>query len=140
MILVVKDILAGIFDPNLLLSQLGRIQSESKEILREALKNYLQESGLRFQNMRAGNDQHLPSKHLQPLVGDTVLYLYSDDKASYGLIKEIPTKNRVTVKTQLHGIPMHSRLLSLLFRGSEWLNDLPFETLPKLQGTKTPII
>ena len=67
MILVVKDILAGILNPYLLLSQHGRVQS--------------------------GNDQHLPSEHLQPLVGDIVIYLNSDDKTSYRLITEILTKN-----------------------------------------------
>ena len=69
MILVVKDILAGIFNPNQLLSQLRRIQSESKEILRQALKSDLEESGLRFQCLRAGHDQHQPTKHLTPWWG-----------------------------------------------------------------------
>ena len=61
MIFVVTDILAGIFDPSLLLSQLGRMQSEQKEILREALKTYLQECALRYQPLRAGHDQRQPT-------------------------------------------------------------------------------
>ena len=67
MIFVVKDNLAGIFNPSQLLSQLGRMQSEHKEILREALKTYLQESALRYQPHRAGHYQHQPTEHLTPM-------------------------------------------------------------------------
>ena len=66
-------------------------------------------------------------------MGDVILYLNSEDKISYGLITGILTKNRLAVKTQLYGkpvtLPMHSRVLNLLFRGSEWQGDLPLEVL-----------
>ena len=75
------------------------------------------------------DDQHNPKELLRPLLDDIVLYLNSEGKICYGLVTAILTKNRVTVKTNLYGkptfLPMHSRLLNLLFRHSEWDQDVP---------------
>ena len=127
--LVAQNILAGVFNATSLLSQVGRAASQSKQILTSALKTYLQESAIRFQRPRAGDDQHNPKELLRPLLEDIVLYVNSEGKICYGLVTAILTKNRVTVKTNLFGkptfLPMHSRLLNLLFRHSEWDQDVP---------------
>ena len=66
-------------------------------------------------------------------MGDVVLYVNSEEKICYGLITGILTKNRVTVKTQLYGkpvfLPMHTHVLNLLFRSSEWEEGLPLKIL-----------
>ena len=127
--LVAQNILAGVFNASSLLSQVGRAASQSKQTLTLALKTYLQESALSYQKPRAGNDQHNPEELLRPLLDDIILYLNSEGKVCYGLITAILTKNRVTVKTDLYGkatfLTMHSRLMNLLFRNSEWKHDVP---------------
>ena len=127
--LVAQNILAGVFNASSLLSQVGRAAPESKQTLTLALKSYLQESALKYKRPRVGNDQHNPKEFLRPLLHDMVFYLNSEEKVCYGLITAILTKNRVTVKTELYGkatyLPMHSRVLNLLFRNSEWKHDIP---------------
>ena len=130
----IKDILDGVFDITQTLSQLGKMHSNGRETLRNALISYLQNAAVRFKILRAGSRQTRPKELLSPREGDIILYKNSDKppQTRYGLIQKILGKNQVTVKTQLFGkaieLPMHISTLSLLFRPTEWAHGLPVIT------------
>ena len=132
----IKDILDGVFDVSRTLSQLGKMNSNGRETLRNALISYLQDAAVRFKILRAGSRQSKPRELLSPKKGDIVLYKNSDSppQTRYGLIQEVLKKNQVTVKTQLFGkaveLKMHISTLSLLFRATEWEHGLPVITQP----------
>ena len=68
----VVDILRGVFDPDCVISQLGRTGSAAKEWLRDSLLSYLQDSGIRFQSEKSGNDQKKTFGKLKPAINDIV--------------------------------------------------------------------
>ena len=133
----IKDILEGVFDVSRTLSQLGKLNSNGREALRNALISYLQDSAVRFKILRAGSRQSNPKELLSPKVGDVVLYKNSDTppQTRYGLIQEVLKKNQVVVKSQLFGKPadlkMHIRTISLLFRPAEWKHGLSVMSQPE---------
>jgi hypothetical protein len=125
------DILRGVFDPNPVISQLGRAASQTKLWLRDALISYLQDTGVRYADERSGNNQKKCYKSLKPLVNDIVLFRDSEKKKRFGIIMEILLKNQVMIRSILNGIvtlrQFHIRVLVLLYRPQEWVNDIPIE-------------
>ena len=125
------DILKGVFEPDETISQLGRASHESKQWLRDALLSYLQESGVRYQSEKAGDNQKKSYSTLKPLVHDVVLFLDSDKKKRFGVILEICEKNQVMIRSVLYGSvttrKFHIRVLTLLYRPQEWEGDFPVE-------------
>ena len=130
----IKDILDGVFDVSRTLSQVGKMNSNGRETLRNALISYLQDAAVRFKILRAGSRQSKPRELLCPKEGDIVLYKNSDSppQTRYGLIQEVLKKNQVIVKSQLFGksveLKMHISTISLLFRPTEWKHGLPVIT------------
>ena len=119
----VRDILDGIFDVSQSLNQLGRMENDGREILRNLLISYLQGAAIRFSLFREGNKQTKPRERLSPQIDDVVLYFNSEAVVRYGLITQLLGRNQVMVKTQLYNnpidLPMHIRMLTLLFRPTE---------------------
>ena len=68
------DILRGVFDPDPVISQLGRAASQAKVWLKDALISYLQDTGVKYASERSGNDQKKCYKPLKPLVHDVVMF------------------------------------------------------------------
>ena len=139
----ITDILEGVFDASRTVSQLGKLNSNSRETLRNALISYLQDSAVRFKTLRAGSRQSSPRELLSPMIGDVVLYKNSDTppQTRYGLVQEVLRKNQVLVKSQLLGKPadlkMHISTISLLFRPAEWQHSLP--VMPQPQDSPSDI-
>ena len=125
------DIFKSVFEPDQTISQLGRAGHESKQWLRDALLSYLQESGVRYQNEKAGDNQKKSYSTLKPLLHDIVLYLDSDKKKRFGIILELCEKNQVIIRSVLYGSTttrkFHIRVLTLLYRPQEWEGDFPVE-------------
>ena len=123
------QILAGIFEPDHLISQLGKSNSAAKGWLQQALLDYLQTNAIRYEKPRLGDKQKPTHGNcLKPLVGDVVLYLDSNKVKRFGLIMEILAKNQVLLRSKLNNTqvdrPYHIRLISLLYRPSEWTGDI----------------
>ena len=123
------DILRGVFDPDPIISQLGRTASQTKIWLKDALICYLQDSGIRYQSERSGNDQKKSFTDLKAKVGDVVLFKDSEKRKRFGIIVEILEKNNVTIRSVLNSVvtlrQFHVRVLILLYRPEEWQQDLP---------------
>ena len=67
---------------------------------------------------------------LKPLVGDVVFFINSEKRKSFGVIVEILSdKNQVSIRSKYQGSvqirTVHVRVLTLLYRPSEWKNDIP---------------
>ena len=127
----VIDIMRGVFNPDPIISQLGRTGSQAKEWLRESLISYLQDNGVRYQSEKSGNKQKKSYSSLKPNVNDVILFLDSDHKKRFGVILEILEKNQVLIRSILAGSVIerkfHVRVLTLLFRPSEWRDDIPIQ-------------
>ena len=123
------QLLAGIFEPDHLISKLGKANSAAKGWLQQALLDYLQTNAIRYEKPRLG-DKQKPTfgNNLKPQVGDLVLYLDSAKVKRFGLVLEMLLKNQVMIRSKLNNIqvdrPYHIRLLSLLYRPSEWAQDI----------------
>ena len=123
------QILTGIFEPDHLISQLGKANSAAKGWLQQVLLDYLQTNAVRYEKPRLG-DKQKPTfgNNLKPLVGDIVLYLDSAKVKRFGLVLEILLQNQVMIRSKLNNVqvdrPYHIRLLSLLYRPSEWAQDI----------------
>ena len=127
----VIDIIRGVFNPDPIISQLGRTGSQAKEWLRESLISYLQDNGVRYQSEKSGNKQKKSYGSLKPNVNDVILFHDSDHKKRFGVILEILEKNQVLIRSILAGSVIerkfHVRVLVLLYRPSEWKNDIPIQ-------------
>ena len=125
------DILRGVFDPDPIISQLGRSSSQTKIWLKDALIQYLQDSGVRYHDEKSGNDQKKCFKPLKPMIGDIVLFKDSEKRKRFGIIVDILEKNQVTIRSILNSVAtlrqFHVRVLILLYRPQEWTNDIPSE-------------
>ena len=125
------DILRGVFSPDETISQLGRAGHESKVQLQNSLIDYLQETGVCYQNERAGNNQKKAYSVIKPQTGDVVMFKDSERKSRFGVILQILDKNQVMIRSVLYGNTterkFHVRVLTLLFRPSEWVQDFPVE-------------
>jgi hypothetical protein len=123
------DILRGVFDPDETVSQLGRAGHESKVQLQNSLIDYLQETGVRYQSERAGNNQKKAYSTVKPQISDVVLFKDSEKKSRFGVIVQVCSHNQVFIRSVLNRIvterKFHIRVLTLLFRPSEWKNDFP---------------
>ena len=123
------QILTGIFEPDHLISQLGKANSAAKGWLQQVLLDYLQTNAFRYEKPRLG-DKQKPTfgNNLKPLVGDIVLYFDSAKVKRFGLVLEILLQNQVMIRSKLNNVqvdrPYHIRLLSLLYRPSEWAQDI----------------
>ena len=124
----VVDILRGVFDPDCVISQLGRTGSAAKEWLRDSLLSYLQDSGIRFQSEKSGNDQKKTFGKLKPAINDIVMYVDSEKRKRFAVITNILEKNQVELRSDLNGTVVlrifHIRVLILLYRAAEWCNDI----------------
>jgi len=125
----VLDTLRATFDPHEIVSQLGRSGQRAKEVLQDRLIQYLQDAGIRYSNERKGGKQKPALVELKPLVGDVVFFMNSEKRKSFGVIVEILNDNQVSIRTKYHGSihlrSIHVRVLTLLYRPSEWVNDIP---------------
>ena len=125
----VVDILRGVFDPDPIVSQLGRTAHENKVWLQESLIQYLQDSAIRFQSERKGNKQKPAHYELKPKKDDIVFFLDSENRKRFGIILEICELNQVVVRSVLYNKvverKMHIRVLTLLYRPEEWSGDFP---------------
>ena len=113
------------------ISQLRRAASQTKIWLKDALSQYLQDSGVRYADEKSGNNQKKCYKSLKPLVNDIVLFKDSEKKKRFGIIVEILLKNQVMIRSILNSVAtlrqFHVRVLILLYRPQEWINDIPSE-------------
>jgi hypothetical protein len=120
-----------VFDPDETVSQLGRAGHESKVQLQNSLIDYLQETGVRYQSERAGNDQKKAYSTVKPQINDVVMFKDSEKKSRFGVILQILDKNQVMIRSVLYGNvterKFHVRVLTLLFRPSEWKDDFPID-------------
>ena len=125
----VIDTLHATFHPDEIVSQLGRSGHQAKQLLQERLIQYLQDAGIRYASERKGNKQKPALVQLKPLVGDVVFFVNSEKKKTFGIIVEILNENQVSIRTKYHGTiqlrSVHIRVLTLLFRPEEWVDDLP---------------
>jgi len=125
----VIDTLNATFHPDEIVSQLGRSGHQAKQLLQDRLIQYLQESGIRYASEKRGNKQKPAIVQLKPLVGDVVFFVNSEKKKTFGIIIEILNENQVSIRTKYNGTvqlrSLHIRVLTLLFRPEEWIDDLP---------------
>jgi hypothetical protein len=125
------DILRGVFNPDETVSQLGRAGHDKKQELQSALIDYLQEAGVRYSKETAGNKQKKAYSSVSPQVSDVVLFKDSDKKSRFGVIVQLCSQNQVLIRSVLNRVvterKFHIRVLTLLFRPSEWIHDFPIE-------------
>ena len=122
----VLDVIEPLTALDTLASLVAKNHSAVQSALQSHLLDYLQSQGIRY-NIRQGNDSKPDSLHLDPVLGDVVIYKASDDRRNFGIVTEILEKNMVRVRTTLYGVVQevekHKRLLILIFRKSEWNQD-----------------
>ena len=122
---VMKQVLDDIFDPQGIMSLVGKDSRNSKNSLRLALVEYLQTAALRYIEPVRGHLQKPSSseKILLPRAGDVIIFKHCDTTIRLGIILEVFANNMCDVRTHhLNRVeirPMHVRLLKLLFRPSE---------------------
>ena len=125
----VVDILRATFDPHELVSQLGRNGHQAKELLQDRLIQFLQDAAIRYSPQKKGHDQKHALIELHPCVGDVVFFLNSEKKKCFGLIVAILKDNQVLVRRKYQGTiteqNLHVRVLTLIYRPSEWNHDIP---------------
>ena len=89
----------------------------------------MQDAGIRYSNEMKGCKQKPALVELKPLVGDVVFLINSEKRKSFGVIVEILNDNQVSIRSKYQGSiqlrSVHVRVLTLLYRPSEWVNDIP---------------
>jgi hypothetical protein len=100
-----------------------------QDALQSALLDYLQKEGVKYPT-RQGDNSKNDIQHLTPLVDDIIIYQTSEKRCRFGVIVQILPNNMVIVRTSrnsvLENLSKHLRLLKLIFRKSEWLeNGIP---------------
>ena len=87
--------------------------------------------GVKYQSERGGNKQKKCYESLKPNIHDVVLFYDSDQRKRFGVVLEVLEKNQVLIRSILAGSVIerkfHVRVLVLLYRSSEWNNDVPIE-------------
>jgi hypothetical protein len=62
-------------------------------------------------------------------VNDIVLFKDSEKRSRFGVILQLCSQNQVIIRSVLNRVPIerkfHIRVLTLLFRPSEWVHDIP---------------
>ena len=113
----------------------------SRLAFEENLLTYLQSTSTAYQDTRAKNSRNIRAieKELKPLVGDVVIYLDSKDNKKFGVITSVDSLQLVTIKCLHHKTQIekqiHIRLLSLLFRPTEWNSGIPVAKLLPVTNT-----
>ena len=125
------DVLSPVFSTSETASLLSKNSQQALTGLQESLIAFLQSDGIKYRNVM-GNDSKPDSRKLSAQIDDVVLYKTEKAK-KFGIIVELLDKNVCSVKTTYYGVvtilQKHSRVLTLLFRASEWdKHGLPVET------------
>ena len=122
----ILDVLSPLTALNSVASLVAKNHSAVQNALQSHLLDYLQSEGIRY-DIRQGDNSKPNFHNLTPMLDDIIIFQTSDKKRKFGVIVEILEKNKIRVKTTLHGVVQnvekHIRLLVLIYRKSEWHAD-----------------
>ena len=115
------DVLSPVFSPAETASWLSKNSQLVLSGLQEALLAFLQSDGIKFRTVM-GNESKPDTRRLLPNVNDLVLFK-TEKSRKFGIIVQV-TGNICKVKTHYYNqvtiLEKHCRVLTLLFRASEW--------------------
>jgi hypothetical protein len=126
------DVLRPVFSPAETASWLSKNSQLVLSGLQEALLAFLQSDGIKFRTVM-GDESKADTRRLLPCENDLVLFK-TEKTRKFGLIVNV-SGNMCSVKTHYYNqitiLEKHCRVLTLLFRASEWdQHGIPVECQP----------